>query len=61
MSAVTDLYLVERRALLARLWPTLFRLARNRSVVLGTATVTWLASAAGESGLCSVFTAICAT
>jgi PAS domain-containing protein len=37
-SAVTDLYLVERRALLARLWPTLSRLARNRSVVLGTAT-----------------------
>ena len=27
----------------------------------GTATVTWVASAAGESGLCSVFAAICAT
>ena len=37
MSAVTDLYLVERRALLARLRPTLSRLARNRSVVLGIA------------------------
>ncbi len=47
MSAVTDLYLVERRALLARLWPTLFRLARNRSVVLGTATAGLLLTFAG--------------
>jgi signal transduction histidine kinase len=38
MSAATDLYLVERRALVGRLRPTLSRLARNRTVVLGTAT-----------------------
>ena len=38
LSAATDLYVVERRALAVRLGPTLARLARNRPVVLGTAT-----------------------
>jgi signal transduction histidine kinase len=38
MSAVTDLYFLERRALVARLRSKLSRLARNRPVVLGTAT-----------------------
>jgi signal transduction histidine kinase len=37
MSVVPDLYLVERRALLARLRPGLSRLARNRALVVGIA------------------------
>lgn len=55
MSAVTDLYFVERRALVARLRSQLSGLARNRPVVLGTATAGLLLTfvgmlAAGSSG-----------
>ncbi|HZT94075.1 MAG TPA: ATP-binding protein [Gaiellaceae bacterium] len=39
MSAIGDLYLVERRALIARSRSTLARLAQDRSVVLGTAVI----------------------
>jgi len=47
MSAVTDLCLVERRALVARLRPTLAGLTRNRTVVLGTAIAGLLLTFAG--------------
>jgi signal transduction histidine kinase len=51
MSAVTDLLvLVERQALLERLWATVRRLARQRKVVLGTAIVGLLATFAGMLG-----------
>jgi signal transduction histidine kinase len=55
MSAIADLYLVERRALIARLRSTLVRLARNRGVVLGTGVAGLLLTfvgmlASGSSG-----------
>ena len=51
MSAVTDLYLVERRALVARLRAAVARLARNRAVVLGIAI----------AGLCLTFVGMLAS
>jgi signal transduction histidine kinase len=47
MSAITDLYLVERRALIARLRSTLVRVARTRTIVLGTAITGLLLTFAG--------------
>jgi signal transduction histidine kinase len=47
MSVVTDLYLVERQALVARLRSSFGRLARNRRFVVGTAVAGLLVTFAG--------------